>query len=78
MDRLPYDLVVNLEVTMRDSVAHLVCEGQRQLGMLRGEVRVMLQDVVAGFAENFQVADDGVLYQVVMQERARLYLRYSG
>jgi len=66
VDRLPYDLAVDLEVTMRDSVAHLVCEGQGQLGMLRGEVLVILQDVVAGFAENFQVADNGVLYQFVM------------
>lgn len=51
---------------MCDSVAHLVCEGQRQLGMLCREIRVMLQDVVAGLTENFQVADDGVLYQSVM------------
>ncbi len=60
VDRLPDGFVVDLEVTMCDSVAHLVCEGQRQLGMLCRKFRVMLQDVVAGLADNFQIADNGV------------------
>jgi len=74
MERLPDDFVVDLEVTMRDSIAHLVCKGQGQFGVLRGEVWVMLQDIVAGFAENFQVADHGVLDQFVLQESKLVYI----
>ena len=42
--------------------------------MLCRKVRIMLLDVIAGFAENFQVADDGVLYQFVTQERELVYI----
>jgi hypothetical protein len=74
VDRLSYDFVVDLEVTMRDGVAHLVGERQGQFGMPRCKLRMMLLDVVTGFAENFQVADDGVLYEFVMQERELVYI----
>ena len=42
--------------------------------MSYGEVGIMLLDVVAGFAENFQIPDDGVLYQLVLQESDFIYV----
>jgi hypothetical protein len=36
--------------------------------MLYREPRVMLLDVIAGFAEDLQVADHLVLHQLVLQE----------
>jgi len=53
---------------MCQSIAHLICERQGQLGTGGREVGIMFLDVVAGFAEDFQISNDGVLYQFILQE----------
>ena len=54
---------------MGDGVSHLVGRRQRQLRMRCSELGGVLLDVVAGLANDLQVADHGVLYQRVVQER---------
>lgn len=49
-------------------VAHLIGECQRQFWMMRRELRIVVLDVVAGFADDLEVADDGILSHVVPQE----------
>lgn len=38
------------------------------------EVAIMLLDIVAGVAENFQISNDGVLYQFVLQESDYIHI----
>ena len=66
VNRLPDNLVVNLEVTVGNGVAYLVSERQWQLGMLRCELTVVFLDVVTGLAQNLQVADHGILNQLAL------------
>ena len=68
MDCLPNDLMVYFDVAMRDRVAHLVGEFQRQFWVLSRKLWVMLADVIAGFTNDLQVTDHGVLYQLILQE----------
>jgi hypothetical protein len=57
VDRLPDDFKVHLEVPVRNGIAHLVSKRQRQLRMCSGELKVVLLDVVAGLADDLEVAD---------------------
>lgn len=68
LDRPPDDLEVHLEVPVRDGVAHLVSGRQRQFRVRGSEIGVLLLDVVAGLADDFQVLDDGVLHQRIAHE----------
>ena len=68
MDGLPDNLQVDLEVTVRDSIAHLIGDRQGQFGVPHRERGVVLLNVVAGLADDLEVADHGILRHFTLQE----------
>lgn len=56
----PHDGVVNREVSVRQGIAHLVGEAPRNACMLSRKCRMMFDDVVAGLANDLNVAYDSV------------------
>lgn len=69
LDSLPDDFHVHFEVAVGHGIAHLVGEGQRQVGVCQGEIRIVGFDAMAGFADDFQVAQYCVLDQLVLEKR---------
>jgi len=64
-DRSPHDGEVNLEVAVRDGVAHLVSRRQGQLRMLSRELGEAGHDSVARLADDLEIPDHGILHQAV-------------
>ncbi len=61
MDGFPDDFKINLEVAMRQCIAHFVGESKRQVGMFVGELFVIALNVARGFADDLKIADDCIL-----------------
>lgn len=57
----PDDFKIDLEITMRDAVAHGVDNRPGNLGMLSGKVRGSALNVSCGFPDDLNVAQDRIL-----------------
>ena len=64
----PDDFEIDLEVTMRDAVAHGVDNRPGNFGMLGGKVRGSALDVSCGFPDDLNVAQDRIPDHLVAEE----------
>jgi hypothetical protein len=49
-----------------DGIAHLVGKRQRQLRMRSRKLGIVFLNVIAGFADDLEVANHGVLHQLIV------------
>ena len=78
LDGLPHDGKVNLEVAVRQRVAHVGRNCQWKLWMRCDKVWVHTFYVAAGFTNHFEVADHGVLNQLAGQKARFVNAAYIG
>lgn len=60
---IPDHTQVNLEIGVRNAIAHRIDRHPRYFGVLVGEIGIGLFDVVRGLTKDFDIADDAVLDQ---------------
>ena len=70
--RLPDDLQIDGEVSVRNAVAHEVDVFPRHIRMLGREVRMVARDVSGSFADDFDIPDHDILHQIGPKNAASL------
>ena len=61
VDRLPHDVKVNFEIAVRQGIAHVVGNGQGNLGVFGSKHRIGALYVAACLTDDFKVANHSIL-----------------
>jgi hypothetical protein len=73
LDGFPHDGKVHREIAVRQGIAHFVGKTPRNGSVLRGKIGVVFGNVVAGFANDFQVANHGIAGLAVCHESGQVH-----
>ncbi len=57
---------INLEISVRQHVAHLARRGQRQFGVGVRKFRIALPDVTAGFFDHLEITNHRILRHFIL------------